>query len=315
MVTGVAGFVGSSLALELLRRGHEVFGVDKLSTYYAPELKRANLASLDQYEQSLEIMISDLNDLPASSFAGLDGIFHLAAQAGVRSSWGEEFTGYLSDNLQATQKVFESASLDCPIVYASSSSVYGDAEVFPTKEGNPTQPRSPYGVTKAACEMLARAYSDRRSASTSGLRYFTVYGPHQRPDMAFTRICFALLTNGEFPLFGDGSQVRDFTFVDDAVTATIGVLDSEESGVFNVGGGHQISMLHVIELFEEVSGRRLQVRHLDVARGDVRRTGADRSKLHAAIGWLPSTNIKDGIAKQWEWAVTHQATLEKYVTF
>jgi nucleoside-diphosphate-sugar epimerase len=295
VVTGEAGFIGSHLSEALLARGDEVVGVDCFNDYYDPELKEENARGIDVRRLDLAEDELDLD--------GVDGVFHLAGQPGVRS-FGEAFPLYLRRNVLATQRVFQSAAgAGVRVVFASSSSVYGEAERYPTPEETAPHPISPYGVTKLACEHLAAAYATGFGLDAVLLRYFTVYGPRQRPDMFFRRVCDALLAGGTFEIYGSGEQSRSFTEVGDTVAATIAAMDGGAPGtVYNVGGGEEASMLEAIALLERVSGRTLGVRHVDVARGDVRRTKADVSRIRNALGWEPRAGLADGLARMWSWA-------------
>ena len=295
VVTGAAGFIGSQLATSLQERGHEVVGVDCLTDYYDPAEKEANV-------QGLDVRRFDLAEQPLE-LDGVDGVFHLAAQAGVRS-FGDVFPTYVRRNLLASQRVFEAcAQAGVRVVFASSSSVYGEAEAYPTPETTDVQPISPYGITKLGCEHLARAYASAFGLDAVVLRYFTVYGPRQRPDMFFRRVCEALLDGGTFEIFGTGEQSRSFTYVGDAVAATMLAMEQAERGaLFNVGGGEEASMLEAIALLERLSGRTLDVRHVDTSKGDVSRTCADVSRIAAALGWRPETSLEDGLARMWSWA-------------
>jgi UDP-glucuronate 4-epimerase len=230
VVTGAAGFIGSHLSEDLLSGGHSVIGIDSFTDYYERGLKERNLQGSTASER-FRLLEVDLSTVDLSQiFAGVDGVFHLAAQPGVRGSWGDTFAVYLRDNVLATQRVFEAAAqLKVRVVYASSSSIYGDAESYPTPESTPPMPRSPYGITKLTCEHLARAFVSG-GLDAIGLRYFTVYGPRQRPDMAFTRIARAVLTGGTFTIFGTGAQSRDVTYVADAVSASRAIMERGRSG-------------------------------------------------------------------------------------
>ena len=304
LLTGAAGFVGSHLAAALLERGDEVRAVDSFTDYYAREVKERNL--------------DDVRDAPGFSFTeadlatadlvplvdGADAIFHLAAQPGVRGSWGQTFEVYVRDNILATQRLFEvAAPRGVRIVFASSSSIYGDAETHPTSEDVRPRPISPYGVTKLGCEHLALAYARGFDLDVIGLRYFTVYGPRQRPDMAFTRIATALYAGRPFHVFGTGEQSRDFTYVADAVAATIGAMERGVTGaMYNIGGGTEASLRDVIGLCERLSGRKLDVVHEQAMAGDVRRTSADTSRIRADVGWVPETTLEDGLRAHLQWA-------------
>jgi nucleoside-diphosphate-sugar epimerase len=291
VVTGAAGFIGSQLAHALRAAGHDVLAVDCFTDYYDPAEKEENARGLEVRRLDLAEESLDLE--------GVDGVFHLAAQAGVRS-FGDVFPVYVRRNLIATQRVLEACvRADARLVFASSSSVYGEAEVYPTREDAQPRPISPYGITKLGCEQLAYAYR----ADAVVLRYFTVYGPRQRPDMFFRRVCEALLEGGDFEIYGTGEQSRSFTYVSDVVGATIAAMERAPAGaVYNVGGGDEASMLEAIALLERISGRTLDVRHVAAARGDVSRTKADVTRIRAALGWAPETALADGLEAMWSWA-------------
>jgi nucleoside-diphosphate-sugar epimerase len=298
VVTGAAGFIGSHLAEALAAAGHDVLGVDAYTDYYERARKERNAAELDVLE-------ADLAEAPvASALAGADGVFHLAGQPGVRASWGDDFELYVRRNVLVTQRVFEAAAdAGVRVVFASSSSVYGDAEQYPTPETVEPQPISPYGITKLACEHLAVANARAHGLDAVVLRYFTVYGPRQRPDMAFTAMLEALAAGERFRLFGDGSAARSFTYVGDAVAATIAAMERGRAGqVYNVGGGDEATMNEAIELAEQISGRTLDVERVAAAPGDVRRTKADVSKAETELSWAPVTSLEAGMRAQWEWA-------------
>jgi len=304
LVTGCAGFIGSHLVEALLARGDEVLGLDAFSHYYARALKEANLAGA-RLETRFALVEADLAEEPLERhLEGVAGVFHLAAQAGVRASWGAPFARYVRDNLVATQRLLEAASAaGVRVVFASSSSVYGNAEAYPTPEDTPPHPISPYGVTKLGCEHLAAAYAAEAGADVIALRYFTVYGPRQRPDMAFTRIVRALVDGTGFRVLGTGEQSRDVTYVADAVSATIAALERARAGaVYNVGGGTEASLRDVIGILERLSGSRLQATHEPAAAGDVRRTAADTSRIRAELGWAPETPLEEGLEAQLAWA-------------
>jgi nucleoside-diphosphate-sugar epimerase len=304
LVTGCAGFIGSRLAEALLDAGETVVGVDAFTDYYARELKEANVERLVA-QPAFTLVRGDLVEEPlAPLVARCDGVFHVAAQPGVRGSWGDSFGSYARANLLATQRVLEAAaSAGVRVVLASSSSVYGEAERYPTHEDTPPRPISPYGVTKLGCEHLARAYASVRALDAVVIRYFTVYGPGQRPDMAFARIIRALVTAEPFHVYGSGDQSRDVTYVDDAVDATVRAMERAPAGaVYNVGGGTETSLLEVIALVEELTGRRLDTRLAPAAAGDVRRTAADTTRIRAALGWEPATSLEDGLSAQLAWA-------------
>jgi UDP-glucuronate 4-epimerase len=295
VVTGAAGFIGSHLSEALIARGHDVVGVDCFTDYYDLALKEENAAGLD---------VSRL-DLAEESLAldGFDGVFHLAGQPGVRS-FGDVFEDYVRRNLLATRRVFESAAAaGVRVVFASSSSVYGDAESYPTREDVEPRPISPYGITKLGCEQLAYAYAKGFGLDAVLLRYFTFYGPRQRPDMALSRIVRALAAGSAFELYGDGLQSRSFTYVADGAEATVAAMERAPTGaLYNVGGGAEATVRDVIATLERVSGRTLELVEGPAAAGDVRRTSADTSRIERDLGWRATTSLEDGLKAQWDWA-------------
>ncbi len=303
VVTGAAGFIGSHLAEALLASGHDVVAVDAFTDYYDPERKRSNAAGFEVVDADLES--AALEPL----LEGADGIFHLAAQPGVRASFGASFDLYVRRNVLVTGRLFEAAAARrARVVYASSSSVYGDAESFPTSEDAPPRPISPYGVTKLACEHLHYALARTTGLEAIGLRFFTVYGPRQRPDMAITRMLEALEDGSRFPLYGDGSASRSFTYVTDAVAGTVAAMERGVPGsVYNIGGGEEASMAEAIALAEEIAGRGLAVERHGVAAGDVRRTRADVGKARRELGWEALTPLPEGLAAQWRWVAARVA--------
>jgi nucleoside-diphosphate-sugar epimerase len=299
VVTGAAGFIGSHLAERLLAQGHDVRCVDCFTDYYDPALKRENAVALDVLDLDLAEVDLDLT--------GVGAVFHLAGQPGTRS-FGPIFADYLRRNTLATQRVFEAAAaVGVKVVYASSSSIYGDAETYPTPESTIPRPNSPYGITKLACEHLAAAYGRSFGLEAVGLRYFTVYGPRQRPDMAFARIVAALVGGSPFELFGDGGQSRSFTFATDVVEATIAAAGAEPGSLYNVGGGAESTMRSAIELLEAISGRKLDLRGSPPAPGDMLRSKADTSAIERDLGWQATTLLEDGLRAQWEWALARVA--------
>jgi UDP-glucuronate 4-epimerase len=295
VVTGAAGFIGSHLAEALVERGHEVAAVDCFTDYYDPALKEENAALLDVAR--LDLAEEDLD------LAGVDGIFHLAGQPGVRS-FGDIFEDYVRRNLLASRRVFEgAAAASVRVVFVSSSSIYGDAERYPTPEETEPRPISPYGITKLGCEQLAHAYAQGFGLDAVVLRYFTFYGPRQRPDMALARIVEALARGSSFELYGDGLQSRSFTYVADGVEATMAAMERAPAGsVYNVGGGEEATMREAIATVERVSGRRLDLVERPAAAGDVRRTSADVTRIERELGWRATTSLEDGLRAQWEWA-------------
>jgi UDP-glucuronate 4-epimerase len=304
LLTGAAGFIGSHLASSLLDQGHDVIGADSFTDYYARGVKEANLRPLGAAPR-FSFVDADLSSADLAPLVdGVDGVFHLAAQPGVRGSWGDSFAVYVRDNLVATQRLFEAtARARVRIVFASSSSVYGNAEAYPTAEDVRPRPISPYGVTKLSCEHLAGAYTDSLALDVVALRYFTVYGPRQRPDMAFTRLTRAVVRGEEFHVYGTGEQSRDFTYVADAVAATQAAMERARSGaIYNVGGGAEASLRDVIELCERLTGRPAKIVYDASMPGDVRRTAADTSRIRSELGWAPRTRLEDGIAAQLAWS-------------
>ena len=295
VVTGSAGFIGSHLAGALTEHGHEVVAVDSFTDYYDPALKEENAAGLDV--SRLDLAEEDL------ALDGFDGLFHLAGQPGVRS-FGDVFEDYVRHNLLASRRVFESAAAAAVrVVFASSSSIYGEAESYPTREDAQPRPISPYGITKLGCEQLAHAYAKGFGLDAVVLRYFTFYGPRQRPDMALARIVDALANGTPFELYGDGLQSRSFTYVADGVEATISAMErAPAGGVYNVGGGSEATMRDAIATLEAVAGRALDLVERPAAAGDVRRTSADTTTIERDLGWRATTQLEDGLRAQWEWA-------------
>jgi nucleoside-diphosphate-sugar epimerase len=305
LVTGCAGFVGSHLADALLADGHEVLGVDMLLDNYAWGVKLENLARAREFD-AFDFLPLDLSEADLEPLVEECGVvFHLAAEPGVRSSWGARFASYERNNVLATQRLLEAVKPwpEKRVVYASSSSVYGDAERLPTGEDTLPRPFSPYGVTKLAAEHLCALYHGNLGLATVSLRYFSVYGPRQRPDMAFNRFCRGALDGEPLTVFGDGEQTRDFTFVGDVVAATraAAVSPSAPGRVYNVGGGSRVSVNEALELIASFSGRPLDVRYLDTERGDVRDTGAEIVRARRDLGFRPATSVEVGLGAEFEW--------------
>jgi UDP-glucuronate 4-epimerase len=300
VVTGAAGFIGSHVAEQLHAQGHDVVGVDCFTDYYDIALKEENASGLDV--ERFDLAERDLD------LGGVDGVFHLAGQPGVRS-FGDVFADYTRDNLLASRRVFDAAArAGVRVVFASSSSIYGDAERYPTAEDTPPRPISPYGITKLGCEHLAYAYAKGFGLDVVTLRYFTVYGPRQRPDMAFARIVDALVGGTPFELYGDGLQSRAFTFVADAVRATVTAMERAVSGtVYNVGGGSEATMRDAIAVLERVAGRQLELVERPRAEGDVLRTAPDTTRAERDLAWRPETPLEDGLKRQWDWVVNRVA--------
>ncbi|MGF1513121.1 MAG: NAD-dependent epimerase/dehydratase family protein [Elainellaceae cyanobacterium] len=305
VVTGVAGFIGSHLAHTLLRDGHRVIGVDQFNDYYDPQLKRQNVSRLEQTDH-FKLIEGDIQALDWSTLlADVDVVYHQAAQAGVRSSWGEGFSAYTEQNINATQILLEAAkTADLQrFVYASSSSIYGNAATLPTQETVCPQPVSPYGITKLAGEQLCLLYHQSYKVPTVSLRYFTVYGPRQRPDMAFHKFFKAALTDQPITIYGDGQQTRDYTFIQDAIAANLAAAQAPDAvgEVFNIGGGSRVGLMAVIDTMEAVSGLTIKRKHIEQARGDARHTAADITKAKQILGYQPKVSLREGLTAEWEW--------------
>jgi UDP-glucose 4-epimerase len=304
LVTGAAGFIGSTLADALTRRGDEVVGLDCFTDYYARDIKAANLAPLLE-RPNFRFVEDALQSTPLDVLLdGVTHIYHLAAQAGVRKSWGRDFLTYTSHNVDATQRLLEAAK-GGPVtrfVYASSSSVYGDGVAIPMREDAYVEPLSPYGVTKLAAEHLCLLYTANYGVPTVSLRFFTVYGPKQRPDMAFHRFISAALAGQPITLYGDGEQTRDFTFVDDIVAALMAAGDRGRPGaVYNIGGGSRVSINQVLAQIGQIAGHPLAVRREAAQKGDMRDTFADTSRARADLGFTPHTSLADGLRAEYDW--------------
>jgi len=304
VVTGAAGFIGSRLSARLLAERHSVVGVDCFTDYYARRIKEGNLAPL-RTSPSFLFLAEDLNAMDLGKLLdGADAVFHFAAQAGVRASWGMSFDAYIANNIRATQRLLETArggSLR-KFVFASSSSVYGSTPDLPMRETSPVQPLSPYGVTKLSAEQLCVLYHRNYGVPALALRFFTVYGPGQRPDMAFHRFFQAMSEGREISVYGTGNQTRDFTYVDDIVAASLAALDRGRPGeVYNIGGGHRERLADVIRVMEEVAGREARVTHNEAQKGDVPDTLADIGKARAELGYAPRTALPDGLREEWIW--------------
>ncbi len=303
LVTGAAGFIGSHLAERLIAMGHQVVGVDRFTDYYPRVAKERNLARLrDEPRFSLQEIDLGTADL-APLVDGAEVVFHQAAQPGVRASWGRSFTTYLHDNVLATQRLLEAvkeAKGTRRFVYASSSSVYGNTEEMPMRESAATKPFSPYGVTKLAGEHLCELYRSNHGVPTTSLRYFTVYGPRQRPDMAFHKFIVAARKGEAIPLYGDGEQTRDFTFVADAVDANVAAMEAAEGGVFNIGGGSRVTVNQVLATLAEVVGP-LKIDRRERQLGDVHHTWADTTRARTLLGFSPKVGLAEGLRAEADW--------------
>jgi nucleoside-diphosphate-sugar epimerase len=301
LVTGCAGFIASRLVERLLYDGTSVIGVDCFTDYYARETKKSNLRRFRDHP-GFEFRRLDLSRDPLDGLLGqVDAVYHLAAQPGVRASFGSGFKDYVRHNIEATQRLLEAAVAQ-PIeafVYASSSAVYGNEDIYPTPEAAPRRPHSPYGMTKVAVEELSGVYLRNHGVPVIGLRYFTVYGPGQRPDMAFARFIGQLIAGHRLTVFGDGRQIRDFTYVDDAVRATIAAAAHGQPGiVYNVGGGQPVELREAYELLGEILERPVEVLSLPPAPGDVEQTGADGTLARQHLGFTPTISLDDGLRAQ-----------------
>ena len=304
LVTGAAGFIGSHLSQKLLKEGYSVIGLDSFTDFYSQKLKKINLSPLLN-ENNFEFLHGDINNIDTDSLVQrVDCIFHLAAQAGVRTSWGHRFSDYTRNNIEATQNLLEAArgSRIQNFIYASSSSVYGTCTDLPWKENSPLFPFSPYGVSKLAAEHLCSLYFKNYGVPTVSLRFFTVYGPGQRPDMAFHRFFKFIIQSKPVPIFGDGKQTRDFTFIDDIVAANITALEKGKSGeIYNVGGGSRRKLEDVIHIMEEITGIKIQTIVEGTKKGDVPDTYASIEKARKVLNYSPQVSFKDGLKEQWEW--------------
>jgi nucleoside-diphosphate-sugar epimerase len=310
-VTGAAGFIGSHLVDRLLLAGHEVRGVDCFTDYYRRSYKEENLRQARE-QGAYEHLTIDLAKDDLTPLREVDVVFHAAAQPGVRGSWGSGFEPYVRDNIHGTQRLLEALMQEDEVrlVYSSSSSVYGVNPTFPTRETDLPQPYSPYGVTKLAGEQLCGAYAFNHGLATVALRYFTVYGPRQRPDMAAHRLFEAALGGPAFPMFGDGGQVRDFTYVQDVVSANLAVADAglPPGTVLNVAGGSAAKLSDLVAAVSRLAGLEMPVEMQTREPGDVRRTGGDTALVQERVGWKPEVGLEEGLALQYDWHLTRSRT-------
>ncbi|OUC13045.1 MAG: UDP-glucose 4-epimerase [Alkalinema sp. CACIAM 70d] len=306
VVTGVAGFIGSHVAETLLKQGDRVIGIDHFNDYYDPQLKRRNLQSFVDHP-NFQLIEGDIQFLDWNLLLqDVDVVYHQAAQAGVRASWGTSFRAYTERNINATQVMLEAAK-DAKhlqrFIYASTSSIYGNAETLPTYETIPPQPVSPYGITKLAAERLCGLYHDNFGVPFVSLRYFTVYGPRQRPDMGFHKFFKAAMNDRPIDIFGDGQQTRDFTFISDAVAANLAAAKAPGAvgEFFNIGGGSRVVLADVLNLMEDIIGKPIQRNHIEKARGDARHTAADVTKAREILGYNPQVTLREGLEQEWAW--------------
>ncbi len=313
LVTGVGGFIGSHLAERLVRDRREVVGIECFTDYYPRGMKEKNLEWLKQqpnftfHEDNLltadfdKVLKITGSDSPVTDQQLV--IFHLAAQAGVRASWGENFEIYTENNVRATQRLLEWAKDNSikKFVYASSSSIYGDTDDLPMTEDSMPKPVSPYGVTKLAGEHLCHLYFTNYQLPVVSLRYFTVYGPRQRPDMAFHKFIKAMSEDREIEIYGDGTQTRDFTYIDDIVAGTISAVDSTDGEVFNIGGGSRTSLKDVLGILENILQKKAKLRYVSVQKGDVRHTAADVAKARILLKYNPQGKLEDGLSNEANW--------------
>ena len=306
IVTGAAGFIGSHLVETLLNRGEQVIGVDHFNDYYDVALKRRNITIFERHP-NFRLIDDDIQTIDwASLLPGVEVIYHQAAQAGVRASWGGGFRNYTERNISATQVLLEAAkeAKDLQrLVFASTSSVYGNAETLPTYESICPQPVSPYGITKLAAERLCWLYHHNFGVPVTALRYFTVYGPRQRPDMAFHKFFKAVLDDQAISIYGDGQQTRDFTFVSDAIAANLAAATVPEAvgEVFNIGGGSRVVLATVLDTMEQVVGQPIRKNYIAAAMGDARHTAADVSKAQKLLGYQPQVSLEEGLTQEWDW--------------
>jgi len=311
LVTGCAGFIGSHLSERLLADGHEVIGVDSFEDYYPRDQKEANIVDALESDRFTLVeggilQLSENDSQLRGLVDSVDYVYHLAAQPGVRASWGETFRVYSDNNVLATQVLLETAR-EVGVegfVYASSSSVYGDTTVFPMREDAPCAPHSPYGVTKLAAEHLCRLYTRNFGVHTASLRFFTVYGPRQRPDMAFRRFIESAMRGEAIKVFGDGLQTRDFTFVSDIVDGLVAATAAPAGTVANLAGGSRVSLVEAIRTLEDAMGQPIEIEHVGLQAGDVRDTWASIDVAQEALGYNPKVGLAEGLAAEVDWIRT-----------
>ncbi|MBE9007316.1 NAD-dependent epimerase/dehydratase family protein [Fortiea sp. LEGE XX443] len=309
IVTGAAGFIGSHLVETLLKQGEEIIGIDEFNDYYDPMFKRKNIAYLNSYS-NFTLIEGNIQFLDWTTLLqDVKIIYHQAAQAGVRASWGQSFRAYTERNINATQVLLEAAKNAKNLkrlVFASTSSVYGDAETLPTDESIFPHPVSPYGITKLAAERLCGLYQKNFGVPIVSLRYFTVYGTRQRPDMAFHKFFKAVLQDEAIPIYGDGQQTRDFTYVSDVIAANLvaATVPAAVGEIFNIGGGSRVVLTEVLDTMAEIVGKPIKKNHIEKAMGDARHTAADISKAQKILGYQPQVPLREGLAQEWQWVKT-----------
>jgi nucleoside-diphosphate-sugar epimerase len=304
LVTGAAGFIGSHLCRRLLKDGFKVVGIDSFTDFYPKKIKERNIKALKK-DENFELIVGDLNDLDLKKILKkTDCVFHHAAQAGVRTSWGDNFIVYLKNNIQATQNLLEAAkgvNLK-KFIYASSSSVYGNCPDLPMSETSPLLPFSPYGVTKLAAENLCLLYHRNYGVPSISLRFFTVYGPGQRPDMAFHKFFKAIVRGKEIPVYGDGNQTRDFTYIDDVIDANLASLKIGKVGeIYNIGGGTQKKIKEIFPLLENICQKKIRIASKERQKGDMLHTLANIEKAQEDLNYSPQIKLRDGLREEWLW--------------
>jgi nucleoside-diphosphate-sugar epimerase len=304
LVTGAAGFIGSHLCRRLLSEDCSVVGIDCFADHYPRWIKKRNVAPLLAAKR-FRFLDQDLSDIPLKKIlAGADCVCHLAAQAGVRTSWGENFSSYVTNNIVVTQRLLEAAKSSSlrKFIYASSSSVYGLTTDLPMSEESPLHPLSPYGVTKLAAEHLCLLYAKNCGVPAVSLRFFTVYGPGQRPDMAFHKFFKAIREGRKITVYGDGRQTRDYTFIDDVIEASVAAVEKGRIGeVYNIGGGHRVSLVRLFPMFEDICGKPVRTQWKEKQKGDAPHTYASIDKAGRELGYRPQTLLGEGLRREWEW--------------
>jgi len=307
LVTGAAGFIGSHLCKKLIRESTHIVAIDAFTDFYPRKLKENNIRPLLKHP-NFELIPQDLLDVDLNKIVDkIDVVFHLAAQAGVRTSWGSDFSIYTRNNIDATQRLLEAAKTSSikKFIYASSSSVYGLSPKLPWTETSTLHPYSPYGVTKLAAENLCFLYYKNYGIPCVSLRFFTVYGPGQRPDMAFHKFFKSISENREITVFGDGQQTRDFTYIDDIIKANLSSIENGKAGeTYNLGGGTQRKLIDIIPVLEEISRKKVKIRYVAGQKGDVRHTFADIQKAKDDLKYTPEITLEEGLGLEWEWIKT-----------